>query len=383
MNRTKRIFLATGVTLALAVPMGGAIVEAAPPTTVTSTTITVSGGDSLAGIAYRYGVRLSALLQANSMTFASVIHPGDSLVIPAGATMPTSNPGVSNPVSSTSVGSAATTTYTVVAGDALAGIASRSGVRLSALLQANSMTVASVIHPGDSLAIPGGGTTPALNSTASNLEPTSSGSTPATTYTVVAGDALASISSRHGVTLGALLRANGISITTLILPGRTLTIPPATMPVPTLGRSTAPSSAAPTSAAAQTPAGPTAGSLDTLLTYLQAQVGTPYQFFSAGPDTFDCSGLVVAGFRQIGKSMPHQSRALARLGTSVDWTTESIAPGDLVFTSAVNDPAMITHVGVALDSQRWVHAVGVGRTVSIGSLPATERIMAVQRITLP
>jgi hypothetical protein len=49
----------------------------------------------------------------------------------------------------------------------------------------------------------------------------------------------------------------------------------------------------------------------------------------------------------------------------------------------VNDPALITHVGVALDSQRWVHAVGVGRTVSIGSLPSSDRIMAVQRITLP
>ena len=92
---------------------------------------------------------------------------------------------------------------------------------------------------------------------------------------------------------------------------------------------------------------------------------------------------MVAGFRQIGMSMPHQSRALARMGTSVDWRTESIAPGDLVFTSAVNDPALITHVGVALDSERWVHAVGVGKTVAIGSLPTSDRIMAVQRITLP
>ncbi len=136
-------------------------------------------------------------------------------------------------------------------------------------------------------------------------------------------------------------------------------------------------------AAAPAAATSTTGSLDTLLTYLRAQVGTPYQFFSAGPDTFDCSGLVVAGFRQIGMTMPHQSRALARLGTPVDWKTEAIAPGDLVFTSAVNDPALITHVGVALDSQRWVHAVGIGRTVSIGSLPTSDRIMAVQRITLP
>ena len=115
----------------------------------------------------------------------------------------------------------------------------------------------------------------------------------------------------------------------------------------------------------------------------QAKIGSKYVYGAAGPSTFDCSGLVVAGFRQIGMSMPHQSRALARLGTSIDWTSESIAPGDLVFTSAVNDPALITHVGVALDSQRWIHAVGRGRTVTIGSLPTSGRIMAVQRITLP
>ena len=109
----------------------------------------------------------------------------------------------------------------------------------------------------------------------------------------------------------------------------------------------------------------------------------PYQFFSAGPATFDCSGLVVAAFRQIGMSVPHQSRALARMGSPVDWRNSAIAAGDLVFTSAVNDPELITHVGIALDSRRWVHAVGFGKTVSIGAIPTTERIMAVQRIALP
>ena len=204
---------------------------------------------------------------------------------------------------------------------------------------------------------------------------------------MAAGDALAGIARRHGVKLGALVKANSITVASVIMPGQTLTLPPATMPVPTPRSAAiaatpvtraAPAAVAPTSAASSA-----TGSLDTLLTYLSAQVGTPYQFFSAGPATFDCSGLVVAGFRQIGMSMPHQSRALARLGTPVDWRTEAIAPGDLVFTSAVNDPTLITHVGVALDSQRWVHAVGLGRTVSIGSLPVSDRIMAVQRIALP
>jgi cell wall-associated NlpC family hydrolase len=120
-----------------------------------------------------------------------------------------------------------------------------------------------------------------------------------------------------------------------------------------------------------------------VLTFLRAQVGVPYAFFRAGPDAYDCSGLVVAGFRQVGVNLPHQSRALAKLGAAVDWTTAPIAAGDLVFTSVVGDPNMITHVGIALDATTWVQAVGVGRPVSIGPLPPASKIMAVRRITLP
>ncbi len=343
MNRTARIILATGVALTVALPLAGEAASAAPAGTATTetrttteTTVTVRDGDSLAGLAWRHGVRLSALLQANSLELTSVIHPGQTLVIPAGARVDTT-----------------------------------------------AMTSA------------GGSSAAAVTSAAP--APTASG----TDYTVVAGDALASIAWRNGVSLGALLHANGIEASSLILPGQRLQIPPATRPIPTGIVNTATTTATPASAPSGTTATPasapsgttastpapapaaTGSSLDTLLSYATAQVGVPYQFFSAGPDTFDCSGLVVAAFRQIGMSVPHQSRALARLGSPVDWRAEPIAAGDLVFTSSIGDPAHITHVGIALDSQRWVHAVGFGRTVSIHSLPAPDRIMAVQRIALP
>jgi LysM repeat protein len=330
MNRTARIILATGVALTVLLPLFGGVATAAPTGAATTdtrttaeTTVTVRDGDSLAGLAWRHGVRLSELLRVNSLQLASVIHPGQTLVIPAGA-------------------------------------------RVSPTPAARPAAVAST---------------------------TSTAATTATTgteYVVVAGDALASIAWRNGVTLGALLRANSLEATSVIMPGRRLQIPPATRPIPTGIASAAPATTgaaatpSPASTATATPTGTTTGSsLDTLLSYATAQVGVPYQFFSAGPDTFDCSGLVVAAFRQIGMSVPHQSRALAKLGSPVDWRAEPIAAGDLVFTSAVGDPAQITHVGIALDSRRWVHAVGFGRTVSIHSLPAPDRIMAVQRIALP
>jgi LysM repeat protein len=334
MNRTARIILATGVALTVTLPIfGGGVASAAPTsgsgstsTTTVDTTITVRSGDSLAGVAWRHGVRLSALLRANSLQITSVIHPGDTLVIPAGATMPTG-------------------------------------------------------------ALP---STRSARPTTTSTAPTASasGTGPTSDYVVRSGDALASIAWRHGVSLGALVKANSIEVTNVILPGQTLRIPPATRPIPT----TVAAPAAPAATSSPAPAGVTpppattaarGNSLQTLLSYATAQVGVPYKFFSAGPDTFDCSGLVVAAFRQIGMSVPHQSRALARLGSAVNWRNQSISAGDLVFTSAVGDPNLITHVGIALDSRRWVHAVGFGRTVSIGTLPSADRIMAVQRIALP
>ena len=334
MNRTARIILATGVALTVVLPVVGNVASAAPSgggrtdtmtetRTTSETTVTVRDGDSLAGIAWRHGVRLSELLRVNSLQLTSVIHPGQTLVIPAGAranTTPTARPALATSTTSTA---------------------------------------------------------------------TRAGAAGASEYVVVAGDALAGIAWRNGVSLGALLRANSLDVTSLIMPGRRLQIPPATRPIPTgivnavpAASGTSTTAPAPSAAPAASTAS-TGSSLTTLLSYATAEVGVPYQFFDAGPDTFDCSGLVVAAFREIGMRVPHQSRALAKLGNPVDWRTEPIAAGDLVFTSAVGDPAQITHVGIALDSRRWVHAVGFGRTVSIHSLPARDRIMAVQRILLP
>jgi len=270
------------------------------------------------------------------------------------------------------------TTYVVRDGDALAGIAYRHGIRLSTLLRANSLHLESVIHPGDTLVIPAGATPPSTRSTpARSTVSTASGST--TTYVVQRGDALAGIAWKHGVRLRSLLAENGLSSTSLILPGQQLRIPPGTVPAPAATTDTTARRTPAATTGAQ--AAPEASdSLGTVLSYLTAQIGAPYKFFSAGPEAFDCSGLVVAAFRQVGVSLPHQSRALAKMGTSIDWRSETIQPGDLVFTSAFDDPERITHVGVALDARRWIHAVGYGRTVSIGSMPATSKIMAVQRI---
>ena len=174
-------------------------------------------GDSLYGIAHRHNVTIGALLAANRLTLTSVIHPGQRLTIPgAAAAGPTTSAGA----------------YTVRPGDSLYGIAHRHNVTIGALLAANRLTLTSVIHPGQRLTIPG----------AAAAGPTTS----AGAYTVRPGDSLYGIAHRHNVTIGALLAANRLTLTSVIHPGQRLTIPARTgSSPPTTSPSTPPTTAAP------------------------------------------------------------------------------------------------------------------------------------------
>ena len=57
----------------------------AAPSAGPTTAYTVTNGDSLVGIANSFGIKVSVLLQANDLTLASVIQPGDVLTVPAAA----------------------------------------------------------------------------------------------------------------------------------------------------------------------------------------------------------------------------------------------------------------------------------------------------------
>ena len=92
-------------------------------------------------------------------------------------------------------------------------IARRLGVKLSALLAANGLEAESVIMPGRTLTVPGADA------------PSASTSSVGGTYVIKDGDVLERIARRHGIKLSALLAANGLEATSLILPGRTLTVP--------------------------------------------------------------------------------------------------------------------------------------------------------------
>lgn len=375
---------------ALAVPAHAVGPEAAAaPSTAkpSSLTYVVAPGDYLTAIARKLGVTITDLIAVNKLTVTSLIVPGQKLIVPEGGSLPAAGtaPATTPAAPATTPAPAAPPApYVVVSGDSLARIATKLGVSMTSLLRANKLTVASVIHPGAQLTVPEGGTLPAP-ATAPAAPAIQTVNAPATapavapaTYTVVAGDYLVGIASRNGVTLKALLAANNLITTSAIFPGRQLTLPPATLPLPTA----APTSAGPPAAtpSADATATPSSTLVSTVLAFLQAQVGKPYVFNTAGPDTYDCSGLVMAAYQTIGISLPHQSQLQSTKGTAVDWYNEPLLPGDLIFQYSSANPTVIGHVGIVIDATHWIQAVSSTMPIKIGLIPSDDMIKAVRRI---
>lgn len=320
-------------------------------------TYVVAEGDTLIGIASKSGVRLSDLLRANDLRLTSLILPGRRLDIPS----PSSTSATGAPTS-TSPSAQSGSTHVVRWGDTLSGIASRNGVSLSSLLAANRLSLTSLIVPGMTLVVPNGASVATSTPSTSSGSPSGSGSA----HVVRAGDTLSGIAARYRVSLTSLLKVNKMSITSLILPGMRVALP---------AGSTQPSTGGASQPAAQQPA---ASGVSAVVDYALAQVGKPYRFFSKGPDAFDCSGLTLAAYRQIGINLVHYSAWQARQGTDVDFLNTSIRPGDLVF-QARRGSETINHVGMAITSTTWIQAVGTGQTVRVGPMPAKSTITSVRR----
>jgi cell wall-associated NlpC family hydrolase len=89
-------------------------------------------------------------------------------------------------------------------------------------------------------------------------------------------------------------------------------------------------------------------------------LGVPYVWGGASPRGFDCSGLVMYVFAQIGVSLPHSSYAQYNMGTPV--SISQLQPGDLVFFAGAS------HEGIYIGGGQFVHAPHTGDVVKISSL---------------
>jgi len=103
-----------------------------------STTYYVKPGDTLSGIAWRYGTTVQAIMAVNGLTNPHYIFVGQQLIIPVAGTTPPPAPG----------------TYVVQYGDSLWKISIQYGVSVWSLAVANNLYYPYIIYPGQVLIIP-------------------------------------------------------------------------------------------------------------------------------------------------------------------------------------------------------------------------------------
>lgn len=115
-----------------------------------------------------------------------------------------------------------------------------------------------------------------------------------------------------------------------------------------------------------------AGTAGAALQFALDQVGKMYQYGSAGPNTYDCSGLTSRSYSEAGTSIPRTSGGQAGAGRPV--TRGEVRAGDLIIYNGGG------HVGMAVDNGRVVHASTDGVPVKVVGLEEPGSIYAMRRI---
>lgn len=183
-------------------------------------TYTVQRGDTISAIAGRFGLRIVDVLTANGLGWSSVIRPGQVLRLTAA---PAAAPANQTPPTTAGAGA-----YVVKAGDTIIAIARAHSTSVQAILDANRLNRASIIYPGQKLAIPGAAAmTPAASTTPVAAAPTSPSPSP---YVVKVGDTISAIARTHGTSVQAILDANRLNRSSIIYPGQKLALPAAMAP---------------------------------------------------------------------------------------------------------------------------------------------------------
>jgi len=97
---------------------------------------------------------------------------------------------------------------------------------------------------------------------------------------------------------------------------------------------------------------------------VKSQVGKRYVWGATGPNSFDCSGLMLYAYKQVGISLNRVSADQAQNGVAV--SRSNLQPGDLVFFRGINTSSSskrISHVGMYIGNNEFIHAANSNRGV--------------------
>jgi peptidoglycan DL-endopeptidase CwlO len=100
-----------------------------------------------------------------------------------------------------------------------------------------------------------------------------------------------------------------------------------------------------------------------------AQLGKPYHYGAAGPDSFDCSGLMMFSWAKAGVRLPHS--AAAQFSAAPHVSRDALQPGDIVFFGSP-----IHHDGMYIGGGNMIHAPETGDVVKITSISRSDYVGA-------
>jgi cell wall-associated NlpC family hydrolase len=144
-----------------------------------------------------------------------------------------------------------------------------------------------------------------------------------------------------------------------------------------------------TSAAGSTPSDPSRradasgadASVELVVRTAMALRGTPYRNGGADTRGFDCSGFTQYVFARGGFVLPRDTSAQFLVGSSV--LAGEQRPGDLIFFATTGGGP--SHVGIAVDGDRFVHAPSSRGAVRVESLSLpywSRRLIGIRRVTI-
>ncbi|MFC5744503.1 C40 family peptidase [Actinomadura rugatobispora] len=105
------------------------------------------------------------------------------------------------------------------------------------------------------------------------------------------------------------------------------------------------------------------GRAGTVVNAALSRVGTPYVYGAAGPNSFDCSGLMLWSYAKVGMNLPHYTGAQYNMGTRV--SRGQVRPGDILFFYPD-----LGHNGMYIGGNKMVHAPRSGKNVEVVDLAA-------------
>jgi peptidoglycan DL-endopeptidase CwlO len=121
------------------------------------------------------------------------------------------------------------------------------------------------------------------------------------------------------------------------------------------------------------PPPPPNGGAATAVAEAKKQLGKPYEWGGAGPNTFDCSGLTAWAWKAAGKTLSHYT--VSQYNETARVAISNLQPGDLVFFGSD-----LHHMGLYVGNGQMIHAPQTGDVVKYDTIYRSDLVQSGGRV---